>query len=109
MRKFLMHGFLVPFSQGALLVAGCSGEETGDDDDDSSVEPTESPTPEPTPEPMDDWYRVTSMAIGDGTQGEGVDLDGDGNVDNNIQEALDTINEYLYIAIEEEAGNTTGG
>lgn len=85
-RMFSLKNFFAPLMIGALALAGC-----GDDDDDSEA----TATPEPA---MDDYFRVTSMEIGDSNTG--VDLDGDGTVDNNIEETLIQVSAALSIAIE---------
>ncbi len=66
---------------GSGLV-GCSG---GGDDDDSSA----TPAPSPTPEPFEDTFRVIEMEIG--SANEGVDIDGDGQIDNAIETTLEGI------------------
>lgn len=54
----------------------------------SAPEETPTPTPTPTPvPPVDEWYRLTILVVGDSEAG--VDLDGDGTVDNQIETVLD--------------------
>ncbi len=78
LRSFLL---VLALFVGMGLV-GCSGD---DDDDDSST----TPTPSPTPEPFDDTFRIIKMEVG--TSSEGVDIDGDGDIDNAIEDTLNGI------------------
>ena len=87
--------FMAPLVAGAMLsIAGCSGD--GGDTPTPST-PTPTPTPTPVP-PVDDYFRVTSMAVGGSN--EGVDLNDDGVIDNGIEDALDEITTTILDAVE---------
>ncbi len=85
--------FIIPVvACSALALVGCGG---GDDDDDGGeATPTATPVP-----PMDDYFRITDMVLLDSDSG--VDLDGDGTIDNNIDAALDGISTSLSTSIEQ--------
>lgn len=72
----------------ALAMVACGG------DDDGGATPTPTPVP-----PADDYFRLTAMTVGDSSTG--VDLDGDGSVDNNIENALEEIQASLLVVIED--------
>ncbi len=60
------------------------------------------PTPEPTPDPADpvhSFFWVTSLEVAD--SGEGLDLDGDGTVDNALPGMLELINAFVSDAVEQ--------
>lgn len=89
-------GILVPVLSGSLMaLIGCGGtpEESPTP---TAVPPTPTATPVP---PIDDYFRVTSMGVG--SSDEGVDLTGDGQVDNGIEGALTEISDGILGAIEE--------
>ncbi len=66
-------------------MAACSG---GGDDDDSTGA-TATPEPSPTPEPIDDTFRIIGMEVGGSDVG--VDIDGDGTIDNGIESTMDAV------------------
>lgn len=88
-------GILVPVLSGSLLaLVGCGGTP-----EESPTPTAVPPTPTATPVPaIDDYFRVTSMAVGG--EGEGVDLNGDGTVDNGIEGALTEISDQILAAVE---------
>ena len=81
-RKVSLGKYLMPLVAGVALI-GCGG--------------VDEPTPTPVP-PMNDYHRVTSLTLGDSSTG--VDVDGDGTVDNNIEVALETITVTALAAVE---------
>lgn len=87
--------FMAPLVAGAMLsIVGCSG---GGDDTPTPATPTPTPTPTPVP-PVDDYFRVTTMAVGDSSVG--VDLNDDGEIDNGIEGALEEITTTILDAVE---------
>lgn len=95
MMQFSRSLLAVPFLASAMMtLVGCSGgvEETPTPDT-----PTPTPTPTPVP-PLSDYFRVTKMEVGGA--GEGVDLNGDGEVDNGIEDALDEISSTIVDAVQ---------
>lgn len=97
MRMFSYSQVVIPLCASAMLaLVGCGS--SGDDDTPTpAASPT--PTPTPTPPPFDEWFRVTEMLIGNSD--EGVDIDGDGSVDNGIEDTLIIIGDTLYTQIDE--------
>ncbi len=83
-RRISLRSFLILALFAGLGLVGCT--EGGDDDDASA---TATPAPSPTPEPLDDTFRIISMEVG--TSDVGVDIDGDGSVDNGIEATLDAV------------------
>jgi len=73
----------------ALAFTGCGNGDDDDDDDDSATPATL----------RDDFFRVTNFEFGDSS--EGLDLDGDGNIDNNIEYTLEAIQVALIDAIQQ--------
>lgn len=89
-------GILVPVLSGSLMaLIGCGGT-PAESPTPTAVPPTPTATPVP---PTDDYYRVTNMAVGG--EGEGVDLNDDGTVDNGIESALTEISDQIYAAVEQ--------
>jgi hypothetical protein len=77
---------------GAMAMSvGCTPP-AGDDD---SADTSPTPTPEP---PFNDNFRVTSIAVGSSTQG--VDIDGDGTIDNGIEATLEEVNAAIVGEVE---------
>ncbi|MFM7203565.1 MAG: hypothetical protein ACKO6N_22495 [Myxococcota bacterium] len=94
MMQFSRSLLAVPFLAGAMMTfVGCSGGEATPTPD----TPTPTPTATPVP-PLSDYFRVTKMEVG--ASSEGVDLNGDGEVDNGIEDALDEISSTIVSAVE---------
>jgi len=78
-----------------VSLAGCSGEEDGDDDSPSSTPIAEA---SPVPTPIHDYLHVFSVELSDSASG--VDLDDDGSVDNRIGDTLDLAHSIALESIE---------
>lgn len=96
MRVMSRTGIMVPVLSGSLLaLVGCGGT-TEESPTPTAVPPTPTATPVP---PTNDYFRVTSMAVGGSD--EGVDLNNDNEIDNGIEDALTEISTGIMSAIED--------
>ncbi len=81
-----------------LALLGCGGQDTpcGSSDDCSSA------TPEPTPDPsapVHTFFWITSLDLADA--GQGLDLDGDGEIDNGLPAMLEVVSEVVSAGVED--------
>jgi len=75
-----------------LVLGGCSNGSDSDED-------TPEAEPSPTPVPVNEYFSVDTLWVGESW--EGLDLDGDGQTDNSLEETLVLMNATLYGLAEE--------
>ncbi len=81
----------------AVTGGGCGGTEESCQADDTCA----STTPEPTPDPADPvytFYWITRLDVADSDQG--LDLDGDGDIDNGLPYMLEVVGQFVSSAVE---------
>lgn len=83
----------------SLALGACGSAQETPDPTGTPTAVADTPTPTPTPAPgLDDWQMMTSLQVA--PKGGGLDLDGDGRLDNGIYAGMKTLETGIINAIE---------